>query len=67
MGVARNVSFSVEIDPEGGYKSTLPCPAPGCGADAEIKSSREEGPYSGSCRSGHRLECPAASPGHAPS
>ena len=65
MSVAKNTNFRVRANPAGGFTGTLACPAPGCGAAAIVTSSRNEGPYTGSCDGGHKLSCPSAKEGPA--
>lgn len=67
MGVAKNFQFNIQPDPNGGYMSSLTCPAPGCGGNATIRSAKKDGTYRGSCDNGHFLKFKIPKVGPAPS
>jgi hypothetical protein len=59
MRYAGNVKFKIGKNPNGkGWLALFTCPDESCRADASATSTRETGPYNGSCSNGHPIHVP---------
>ncbi|MEU6781514.1 hypothetical protein ABZ912_20100 [Nonomuraea angiospora] len=65
MGDREIRNMFVQKTSDGTFRATLPCPVAGCGADAFMTSTDQNGPYMGRCDKGHNIDAPWAKEGPA--